>query len=82
MLGWLGKLNIDVIEEFSKIMGKSSSLVREQKDRMEIEHLKKVFMRISWRNTLKEKDPQKEGLFFSGSDGVRTRDLGLDRAAC
>ena len=31
---------------------------------------------------LKNKDPQNEGLTQSGDDGTRTRDLGLDRAAC
>jgi glycerol-3-phosphate dehydrogenase len=42
MLGWLGKLNRSVIEEFSKIMGKS--LHWSESDRkIEIDHLEKVF---------------------------------------
>ena len=42
MLGWLGKLNSDVIEEFAKIMGKSLHW-SETERKNEIEHLHTVF---------------------------------------
>ena len=42
MLGWLGKLNPDVIEEFSKIMGNGLHW-SEIKRKNEIDHLNNVF---------------------------------------
>lgn len=43
MLGWLGKINADVLDEFSRVMGKQMGW-SEGERKAEIEHIKKVFL--------------------------------------
>jgi glycerol-3-phosphate dehydrogenase len=43
MLGWLGKVNVDVLDEFSRVMGTQLGW-SESERKSEVEHIKKVFL--------------------------------------